>query len=52
MAESGPGVEVAECDLALHPEYSFLEASPDRMVFNSTAKPTQWGLLEVKLKLK
>ena len=48
MAESGPGVEVAECDLVLHPEYSFLEASPDRMVFNSTAKPTQCGLLEVK----
>ena len=37
MAESSPGVEVAERDLVLQPGYSFLEASLDRIVFDYTA---------------
>ena len=47
MAEIGRPVHVQECGLVLHTRLSYLGASPDGMVFDSSAKP-RFGLLEVK----
>ena len=47
MAEIGPPVHMQECGRVLHTCYSYLGASPDGIVFDSSAKTRFW-LLEVK----
>ena len=47
MAERGQPVSVRSCGLVLDTNHRFLGASPDGMVYDSTARP-RYGLLEVK----
>ena len=47
MTKNGHPVEVQQTGLHVHPTFSFLAASPDRLVVDKSMSPTD-GLLEVK----
>ena len=46
-SHGSPGTKVFNCGLVINPDFPWLEASPDRLVYDPNARPSTGGL-EVK----